>query len=155
ADQQKILNSWGGADLLIEWYDNANKAGAVPQQFQGWGQSQQQQGNQTEPTPGNKRDEGPGGRGRNQEGGHRGHQAAVRYFNHFSPDDQARIIASWGGQNRLDEWYANAVKAGDTGAVQAGSANYGDIQKRAQWAHDNIDSGISVAQWAAWDQFYD
>lgn len=35
AYQQQVLASWGGADLMEEWYQNAVKAGAVPGQQSG------------------------------------------------------------------------------------------------------------------------
>lgn len=42
--------------------------------------------------------------------------AAQTYFNSFPADEQQRIRASWGGADRMDEWFNNAVGAG---AVQA------------------------------------
>jgi len=38
--------------------------------------------------------------------------AAQRYFDSFSPQDQASIVASWHGMDLMDQWFANAVTAG-------------------------------------------
>jgi len=38
--------------------------------------------------------------------------AAQRYFQQFSPAEQANIRASWGGADLMDEWFNNAVGAG-------------------------------------------
>lgn len=43
--------------------------------------------------------------------------AAQRYFNSFDPGEQARIRASWGGNDAMmDEWFKNAVNAGAIGS---------------------------------------
>lgn len=50
--------------------------------------------------------------------------SAQRYFNQFSPDEQSKIRASWNGQDMMEEWYQNALKAGatnETGAMAPGT----------------------------------
>jgi hypothetical protein len=42
--------------------------------------------------------------------------AANKYFKRFSPEVQAEIEASWGGQDLLMDWFKNAVDAGAVGA---------------------------------------
>jgi len=45
--------------------------------------------------------------------------AAENYLASFPPEKQQQIRDSWGGQDLMEEWFQNAVKAGDPGAVQA------------------------------------
>jgi hypothetical protein len=57
--------------------------------------------------------------------------AAQAYFNQFSPAEQARITASWGGADLMDEWFQNAVAAGAVG--QSGApATAAQAQQYAQ-----------------------
>jgi hypothetical protein len=40
-------------------------------------------------------------------------QQAIKYFNSFPPEQQAQILASWGGnQGMMELWYQNALAAG-------------------------------------------
>lgn len=48
-----------------------------------------------------------------------GGSAAQAYFNSFPLAEQRRIRESWAGQNRMDEWFQNALSAGDPGAIAA------------------------------------
>jgi len=47
--------------------------------------------------------------------------AAENYFNSFSPAEQERIRASWGGADLMGDWYNNAVAAGAVNPVAAAS----------------------------------
>jgi len=42
--------------------------------------------------------------------------AAQKYFDSFSPAQKTQIRASWGGQDRLQEWFDNGVRAGAVNA---------------------------------------
>ena len=68
-------------------------------------------------------------------------QAAQNYFNSFPAEEQARIQASWGGQDLMDAWFnaaraAGAVQAG--GERNAGEATTADAQKSGGWTPQTI-----------------
>jgi len=86
---------------------------------------------------------------------------AQRYFATFSPEDQASIIASWGGQDRKEQWFANAVAAG---AVNADGSPIGSITPQALrakakaegWSEDFARPEFTDAVLQGWiDKYWD
>jgi hypothetical protein len=71
-----------------------------------------------------------------------GTSLARAYFSSFPPDQQQRILASWGGANLMEEWYQNALSAGAVppqfrpGAGPTGGSGGGTTPGGApQWNH--------------------
>lgn len=49
---------------------------------------------------------------------------AEDYFNSLSPQEQARVRASWGGADLMGQWFQNAVNAGVPQAIQASGQSF-------------------------------
>ena len=78
--------------------------------------------------------------------------AAQQMFNSLSPAEQARVTASIAGNpSGLDDWYANAAKAGDPRAIRAGGAGQSEDFARFNegtltgWAQGFYDEAASRA----------
>lgn len=79
--------------------------------------------------------------------------AAQRLFAQFSPAEQERIRASWGGADLMDEWFQNAVAAGATtasGAPTTASRAQQYAQNTGQSEDYQRFQDPDLQRWAEW-----
>ena len=80
-----------------------------------------------------------------------GSGAAQQHFNSQSAADQQAIRASWGGKDMMNEWYANAQKAGAVPAATAAGSPFEANRNIFNSRQDFKDTNIGQGQWDAWD----